>query len=163
MIIAVYVDDILAIGPQDACNTFADELNEKFRIVNQGAVSSFLGINVQRENGMILLNQVGYIDKMAQQFDIKATSAPTPLEHSLPLVKPSADDKRADPTLYKELTGSLNQCSKFFSCLTGYPQITGSNTRCRRIQFLLYPWIRIRVPEPVIRIFGFKCEWPVCM
>lgn len=109
MLLAVYVDDILAIGPQRACDTFAGELNRKFRITNQGAVSSFLGINVQRENGMILLNQVGYIEKMAQRFDIKETSSvPTPLQHSLPLVKPNADDKRADPTLYKEMTGSIN-------------------------------------------------------
>jgi hypothetical protein len=63
---------------------------------------------------MILLNQVGYIDKMAQRFGIKASSSPlTPLEHSLPLVKPTANDKRADPTLYKEFMGSLNHLAIF--------------------------------------------------
>jgi hypothetical protein len=115
MIIAIYVDDILAIGPQHACDEFANQLNEKFRIVNQGAVSSFLGINVQRTtDGSILLNQIGYIDKMAQRFEINASSsALTPLEHSLPLVKPGANDKRADPTLYRELMGSLNHLAIF--------------------------------------------------
>ena len=32
----------------------------------------------------------------------------TPLDHSLPLVKADFDSMRADDTLYKELTGSLN-------------------------------------------------------
>jgi Reverse transcriptase (RNA-dependent DNA polymerase) len=95
LMIAVYVDDILAIGPQSAFDEFARQLNEKFRIVNQGPVSSFLGINVECKNGTILLNQIGYINKMAQRFQINpSSSVPTPLEHSLPLVKPGKDDKR---------------------------------------------------------------------
>ena len=32
----------------------------------------------------------------------------TPLDHSLPLVKADFDSMRADDTLYKELTGSVN-------------------------------------------------------
>jgi Reverse transcriptase (RNA-dependent DNA polymerase) len=114
MIIAIYVDDILAIGPQHACHEFANQLNQKFRIINQGPVSSFLGINVERKDRNILLNQVGYIDKLAQRFQIDASiPVPTPLEHSLPLVKPGENDKRADPTHYKELMGSLNHLATF--------------------------------------------------
>jgi hypothetical protein len=102
LLIAVYVDDMLAIGPQHKCDEFASQLNEKFRIVNQGPVSSFLGINVERKNGIILLNQIGYINKMAQRFQIDPSIfVPTPLEHSLPLVKLGENDKRADPTYYK--------------------------------------------------------------
>jgi Reverse transcriptase (RNA-dependent DNA polymerase) len=112
--IAIYVDDILAIGSQHACDEFASELNQKFRIVNQGPVSSFLGINVQRKDSLILLNQIGYIEKLAQRFNIDSTIAvATPLEHSLPLVKPNAHDRRADPTQYKEIIGSLNHLAIF--------------------------------------------------
>jgi hypothetical protein len=111
LIIAIYVDDILAIGPQNACHEFANLLNEKFSIVNQGPISSFLGINAQRQNGLILLNQIGYINKLAQRFQIDSSirSVPTPLEHSLPLVKPGERDNRVDPSYYKELMVSLNQ------------------------------------------------------
>jgi hypothetical protein len=39
----------------------------------------------------------------------------TPLEHSLPHIKPGANNKRADPTLYRELMGSLNHLA-IFTC-----------------------------------------------
>ena len=57
---------MLAIGPQTACDEFAKQLNQRFRIVNQGPVSSFLGINVELQPDLILLNQTGYLNKMAQ-------------------------------------------------------------------------------------------------
>jgi hypothetical protein len=51
---------------------------------------------------------------MAERFQIDPSiSVPTPLEHSLPLVKLGENDKRADPTYYKELMGSLNHLAIF--------------------------------------------------
>jgi Reverse transcriptase (RNA-dependent DNA polymerase) len=64
--IARYVDDILPIGPQHACDEFDNPLKKKFLIVNQGPVSSFLGINIQRKDGTILLNQSDFITELAQ-------------------------------------------------------------------------------------------------
>jgi hypothetical protein len=98
---------------------------------------------------MILLNQVGYIDKMAQRLDIKASSsAPTPLEHSIPLVKPTANEKRADLTLYKELMGSLNHLAIFtrpdisfaVSKLSQFNQeanLTHLNAACRILKYAI--------------------------
>ena len=46
---------------------------------------------------------------MAQRFQLESSiSTFTPLDHSLPLQKADFHSKRADGTLYKELTGSLN-------------------------------------------------------
>jgi len=109
LLLAVYVDDILVMGPQVKCDEFANQLSRQFRITNQGHVSSFLGINVERRDGMILLNQIGYINRMAQRFQLESCNpTATPLDHSLPLQKADFNSKRADGTLYKELTGSLN-------------------------------------------------------
>ena len=109
LLLAIYVDDILVMGPQVKCNEFAKQLSRQFRITNQGHVSSFLGINVERSNGMIFLNQIGYIDRMAKRFQLESCNPTfTPLDHSLPLLKAEFDTPRTDETLYRELTGSLN-------------------------------------------------------
>jgi len=109
LLLAIYVDDILVMGPQVKCDKFANQLSRQFRITNQGHVSSFLGINVERRNGMILLNQIGYIDRMAKRFQLESCNpTSTPLDHSLPLLKAESDTPRANETLYRELTGSLN-------------------------------------------------------
>jgi hypothetical protein len=51
---------------------------------------------------------------LAQQFQIDSSiPVPTPIEHSLPLVKRDKRDKRADPSHYKELIGSLNHLAIF--------------------------------------------------
>ena len=97
------------MGPQVNSDEFANQLNRQFRITNQGHVSSFLGINVERHDGMILFNQIGYINRMAQRFQLESCNpTATPLDHSLPLQKADFNSKRADGSLYRELTGSLN-------------------------------------------------------
>jgi hypothetical protein len=109
LLVAVYVDDILAVGPQQVCHEFATLLGKQFHIVNQGQVSSFLGLSINRESGMIFINQIGYIEKMAKRFQLEnCNPTSTPLDHSLPLLKADPDSPRADQTLYRELTGSLN-------------------------------------------------------
>jgi len=111
LLLAVYVDDILVVGPQVKCNEFANQLSRQFQITNQGPMSSFLGINVECRNGMILLNQIGYINRMAQRFQLESfnsISMATPLDRLLPLQKADFNSKRANGTLYKELTESLN-------------------------------------------------------
>jgi len=109
ILLAIYVDDILVIGPRTKCDEFAIQLGKRFNIVNNGYVSSFLGINIERANGIISLNQISYINRMTKHFRTESSiSTLTPLDHSLPLVKADFNSMRADDTLYKELTGSLN-------------------------------------------------------
>ena len=68
ILLAIYVDDILAMGPQIKCDEFAIQLPWRFNIVNNGLVSSFLAINIERTNWIISLNQIGYIDRMTTCF-----------------------------------------------------------------------------------------------
>jgi hypothetical protein len=95
--------------PQNVCHEFAKLLGHQFRISNQGPVSSFLGINIDRNHETVFLNQIGYIDKMANRFQLQVSNPiHTPLDHSSPLVNGNQDDARADATAYKELIGSFN-------------------------------------------------------
>jgi hypothetical protein len=120
LLIAVYVDDTLIVGLQSACDEFANLLGCQFHIVNQGQVSSFLGLNVERQHGTIRLNQVGYIERMAKRFQLEnCNPVATPLDHSLSLVKAAPDSPRADQTLYQELAGSLNHLA-----ITSRPDIS---------------------------------------
>jgi hypothetical protein len=109
ILIAVYVDDLKMIGKPEDNERCVIELNKRFKLRNNGPVSSFLGLNVTYENGGIQLNQIGYIYRKAQEFGL-TTSKPcdTPLDPSLPLVLAKSDDKLIDPTSYQQLTGSLN-------------------------------------------------------
>jgi Reverse transcriptase (RNA-dependent DNA polymerase) len=102
LLVAVYyVDDILAVGPQQVCDEFATLLGKQFHIVNQGQVSSFLDLSIKRESGMIFINQIEYIEKMAKRFQLEnCNPTSTPLDHSLPLLKADPDSPRADQTLY---------------------------------------------------------------
>src|ERR1700677_1931973 len=62
----------------------------------------------------ISINQSGYIDRMLIRFNmLNSRPAKTPLDPSLPLLKATSNDKRADATEYQEITGSLNHLAVF--------------------------------------------------
>jgi len=96
------------------------ELSKKFKLRNHGPVKSFLGLNVEYLNGMIQLNQIGYIHRKAEEFHL-TNSKPinTPLDPSLPLVLATSNDKLCVQKTYQELMGSLN-----YLAMTSRPDIT---------------------------------------
>ena len=109
ILIAVYVDDLKMIGKPEDNEKCVIELNKRFKLRNNGPVSSFLGLNVTYDNGGIQLNQIGYIYRKAQEFGLTDSKpCDTPLDPSLPLVLAKPDDKLIEPTSYQQLTGSLN-------------------------------------------------------
>ena len=109
ILIAVYVDDLQMIGKPEDNERCVNELSKRFKLRNNGPVSSFLGLNVTYENGGIQLNQIGYIHRKAQEFGLtNSKPCETPLDPSLPLVLAKLGDKLANPTSYQQLTGSLN-------------------------------------------------------
>ncbi|TMC14388.1 MAG: hypothetical protein E6J34_23715, partial [Chloroflexi bacterium] len=80
----------------------------------KGPVSTFLGLNIIRNESSIAINQIGYIEHILQRFQMtEAKSASTPLNHTLPLRKATPNDVRADLQSYQELTGSLNHAAVF--------------------------------------------------
>jgi hypothetical protein len=69
VIIAVYVDDILIIGPDsEQCQLVYNYLAQHFRMNNLGEPTDFLGLNISRdwEKGTITINQTGYIDRLLE-------------------------------------------------------------------------------------------------
>jgi hypothetical protein len=59
----------------------------------------------------ISINQSGYIERMLIR--LNSRPAKTPLDPSLPLLKATSNDKRADATEYQEISGSLNHLAVF--------------------------------------------------
>ncbi|KAJ6047020.1 uncharacterized protein N7446_011854 [Penicillium canescens] len=112
MYIAVYVDDLLIVGPSIAeIKKIKRSLRNRFQMTDLGPCSYYLGISIQRDrqNRKLSLSQEAYIDKVAHQFDI-GNCAPigTPIETS-PLPENSPDytcppDQR---TSYQRMVGSL--------------------------------------------------------
>ncbi|HMD14592.1 MAG TPA: reverse transcriptase domain-containing protein, partial [Bacteroidota bacterium] len=115
MILAVYVDDILVCGPTEfICQEFYKAISQFFKMEYKGLVSSFLGLNIIRTSEYIAINQIGYIDRMLERFQmVNCKTAKTPLDPSLPLRKATDTDKRTDQKYYQELTGSLNHAAVF--------------------------------------------------
>jgi len=95
------------------------ELSQRFKLRNHGPVKSFLGLNVEQANGIIQLNQIGYIQRKAEEFHLtKSKPVDTPLDPSLPLAPATSNDKLCDQKTYQKLMGSLN-----YLAITSRPDI----------------------------------------
>ncbi|KAJ5337477.1 uncharacterized protein N7506_005499 [Penicillium brevicompactum] len=110
--IAVYVDDILIVGPSIAeIKRIKRSLRNRFQMTDLGPCSYYLGVSIQRDrqNRRLLLSQEAYIDNIAHQHGIdNCAPVSTPIETS-PLPENSPDhtctpDQR---TSYQRIVGSL--------------------------------------------------------
>ncbi|KAI3056906.1 hypothetical protein CBS147353_11111 [Aspergillus niger] len=112
MYIAVYVDDLLIVGPSSAeIKKIQRSLRNRFQMTDLGPCSYYLGMSVQRDrqNRMLYLSQEAYIDKVAHQFGI-SSGAPvsTPIETS-PLLEnsPGYGCSPDQSVTYQRIVGSL--------------------------------------------------------
>ena len=112
MYIAVYVDDLLIIGPSIAeIKKIKRSLRNRFLMTDLGPCSYYLGMSVERDrqNRILRLSQEAYIEKVIRQFgmeDCKTIS--TPMETS-PMPENDADyvcptEQRIE---YQRMIGSL--------------------------------------------------------
>jgi hypothetical protein len=112
MYIAVYVDDLLIVGPSIAeIKKIKRSLRNRFQMTDLGPCSYYLGMSVQRDrqNRMLYLSQEAYIDKVAHQFGI-SNGAPvgTPIEASpLPENSPGYGCPPNQRVTYQRIVGSL--------------------------------------------------------
>ncbi|KAJ5473962.1 hypothetical protein N7475_003528 [Penicillium sp. IBT 31633x] len=112
MYIAVYVDDLLIVGPSIAeIKKIKRSLRNRFQMTDLGPCSYYLGMSVQRDrqNRILYLSQEAYIDKVAHQFGI-SNGAPvsTPIETSpLPENNPGYSCPPDQRILYQRIVGSL--------------------------------------------------------
>lgn len=63
IILAVFVDDLI-VAATDSKNieTVEELLKTKFKLKNLGKLKYFLGIDITKKDGILNLNQDGYID-----------------------------------------------------------------------------------------------------
>jgi len=112
MYIAVYVDDLLIVGPSIAeIKKIKRSLRNRFQMTDLGPCSYYLGMSVQRDrqNRILYLSQEAYIDKVAHQFGI-SNGAPlsTPIETSpLPENNPGYSCPPDQRIIYQRIVGSL--------------------------------------------------------
>ena len=115
IVIAVYVDDLLIIGPADgnASADLAQKLGERFKLTNLGPCSYFLGVKITRnlEDGWMHLSQQAYLEKLLSEFKLDSTKpAETPMEAGHKLTASATDAKRLSPyntVVYQRMIGSL--------------------------------------------------------
>jgi hypothetical protein len=104
MYIAVYVDDLLIVGPSIAeIKRIKRGLRNRFQMTDLGPCSYYLGMSVQRDrqNRILYLSQEAYINKVVHQFGITdCTPVSTLIETSTPLENNSEyncpPDRKAD-------------------------------------------------------------------
>lgn len=72
MLLTVYVDDLLLMGPTAACTKVAAQLQEKFTLTSMGEVKYLLGIEITLDslNQQIVYSQRAHIDKLLAKFGL---------------------------------------------------------------------------------------------
>ncbi|KAL2886815.1 Retrovirus-related Pol polyprotein from transposon TNT 1-94 [Ceratocystis lukuohia] len=113
IMVLIYVDDIAIAGPDESkIRKFIEALSRTIDIKDMGELTSFLGMEVSRDkkNRKLWLTQTGYIQKMAEEFDMAACrarpiSAPISSWETLEPRRP--EEKGADKGLYQSLIGTL--------------------------------------------------------
>ena len=108
LIVAVYVDDLLATGSSvQLINKFKFEMNMRFDMTYMGKLSYYLGIEVLQEKGCIRLEQTGYAKKIIEKAGMKGCN-PTkyPMDPKEQLVKDESG-RAVNVTEYKSVIGGL--------------------------------------------------------
>lgn len=108
MLITVYVDDLLLIGPSDLCETVAKQMREDFQLTSLGEVKYLLGIEITIDRGArrVMYCQEQYIKELLLKFHMASCrGAKTPEPSGTLQVRERAEDD--GPLPYRELVGAL--------------------------------------------------------
>eukprot|EP00253_Pinus_taeda_P009072 PITA_09072 len=107
LILELYVDDLFLIGSYRLIGDCKKNLATEFDLKDLGRMHYFLRLEVWQQNGEIFLGQGRYATKILKRFK---------MEDCRPMLTPmitnwkkidASKDKDVDPTLYKQLIGSL--------------------------------------------------------
>jgi hypothetical protein len=108
LIIGVYVDDLIVTGMRAAdIARFKQEMVDRFRMSDLGALSYYLGIEVKQGSGEMRLGQRAYAEKLIKRAGMAGCKpCATPMEERLKLSRNSTAAK-VDATLYRSIVGGL--------------------------------------------------------
>lgn len=114
LVIAIYVDDILLVGPSsERIDEVKRSLHDRFSMTDLGPCNYYLGMTVRRDrvNRTVYLGQRAYIEKFLKEYDMwDVKPAATPMDKA-PV--PAPDDYDAPETLrtrYQRAVGALMYC-----------------------------------------------------
>jgi len=112
MYIAVYVDDLLIVGPSIAeIKRIKGALRNRFQMTDLGPCSYYLGMSIQRDrqNRILYLSQEAYINKVVHQFGLsECAPVSTPIETSPPTENsPEYRCPLKQKVEYQRIVGSL--------------------------------------------------------
>src|SRR3954447_3482679 len=118
-IIVLYVNDLLLLtNSSESMKKLKTELSNKFAMTDCGEIHQFLGLRIlrDRQRKLITVDQHQLTHQILNRFQMtECKSVATPLDPSRHLIKRSAeggenknsDDDAADPTLFRQIIGSL--------------------------------------------------------
>ena len=105
MIVVIYVDDVVIIGPRmGPIQDVKSKLSERFEMTDLGEIKTLLGMEITRsQNGSVFIHQSRYISEILARFGMNdCSSVTTPI---IPGITPS--DESVDITQYQSHTGSV--------------------------------------------------------
>ncbi|SCV67080.1 BQ2448_5726 [Microbotryum intermedium] len=108
--IALYVDDLLLIGPSEAeIERVLSKLEDMYGIKRLGDAEYVLGIQLKHgEDGSITLSQERYLQDVLERFDLAlAKPAATPMQKNLLLELDESTPTEHERTRYLQAVGSL--------------------------------------------------------
>jgi hypothetical protein len=108
LIIGVYVDDLIVTGMRAAdIAGFKQEMADRFRMSDLGALSYYLGIEVKQGGGEMRLGQRAYAEKLIERAGMAVCKpCATPMEERLKLSRNSTAAK-VNTTMYRSIVGGL--------------------------------------------------------
>ncbi|KAH9291809.1 hypothetical protein KI387_043002 [Taxus chinensis] len=107
LILVLYVDDLFLTGALGLIEDCKRDLAEEFEMKDLGLMHYFLGMEVWQTDGEIFLGQGKYCIEILKRFEMEDCKAmSTPMITNWRKVDTSKD-KDVDPTLYRQLIGSL--------------------------------------------------------
>ena len=107
MFLLLYVDDMILAG-KDRCKieSVKEKLKGRFRMKDMGEISTFLGIDMKKNEKGLFLNQSYYMELLLKRFNMKECNAvKTPIETKLDSYE--KDDNALLNEPYRKLIGCL--------------------------------------------------------
>ncbi|KAG7544127.1 GAG-pre-integrase domain [Arabidopsis thaliana x Arabidopsis arenosa] len=108
LIVSLYVDDLIFTGnDEEMLAKFKSSMMEEFDMTDLGRMKYFLGVEVIQDAEGIFIHQKKYAGEILERFNLQCgNEVKNPMVPGTRLSK-GGDGNKVDPTLYKQLIGSL--------------------------------------------------------